>query len=378
MEAAESTTSAPGAPRRRLGWPLVVLVAAVVALVVLVAVAVLAPPGSREDAREPSPTTSATSVPTPLGEAIPSLDPSGLGAIAVDGPDVVAAEGDRFVRVDGESGERRWTGAPCRGARLASPVSARAGHVLVVRCEESIAALSLETGEVAWQRALPSEPTMVRVGGGRVVISLGEVVEVVDLADGALAFRWEGPTDASEDMLVAADGATVYVGEDDRLLAFEPDGTIRWVSDGFVSTVWSDGEVLLARYIDTFRVLDVDDGGEIDSFVVDRAMAESSMIVGMHEGHAVAALADEASTVFGIDIGAGTSTWSKANGTAFLGLDGDAVAVRGYAGGCAVLDLRTGEVRVRCRPGAWSLAVHGGRFAIVEGAGVMIGEVPPG
>ena len=315
---------------------------------------------------------------SPEGEVV--TDELVLGDPILYGPTAAIPGEDRFVGFDLRDGAQRWASDECLAAEEAAPVGSRQGQILVVSCGGELRGLDLQTGRFLWAYEPDRDWTMLRVGGGRVAVGLGDHADVLDLVDGERLIRWTGRDVDEESITVALSEDLVFFGEDERVFAVEDDGAVRWEADTIPSAMWAADGMLLTRYVKEFRRFDLVSGEELETFFLGGS-TPNSMIVGDDRGVAVLAKSDETEAVFGVGIWDRSRSWAG-DGKRFLAVGPAHVAVLD-AGRCQVLRIDTGATVASCGDG-WDVGLDGDRVAFVAsarrgGAGsrIVVRSLPP-
>ena len=279
---------------------------------------------------------------------------------------VAASTGERYDGFDITTGDRRWRSEPCPGAGPAGLTSSQEGPVLVVRCDGTVRGLDLRTGAFRWSYDPEGAWTMLRVGGGLVVIALTDHADVVDLATGELRFRWKGEHVEEQELIVAADDDGVFIGEDDQVISLGPDGEERWREPMFSGSITRSGPTLVVRDREAFELVDPQTGERRIGFEL-TSVVRGSMFVA-EDGHtAVLARSDEDSMgVYGLDLKNWVLHWRQ-EGARFLSAGPRHFAIDD-GGTCKVLRITTGKTVARCSTPGWSttgVGLDADRVAIV-------------
>lgn len=270
---------------------------------------------------------------------------------------------DGWDAFDIETGARRWSSPQCDRPAPSGATATREGSIVVVRCAEQLRGLDLDSGRTRWTIPLVEEPTMLRVGGGRIAIALDDRVLVADLHTGKRLYRWVArePLDAS--IITTADDRSVYIGESRRVYALDRAGHVRWSKETIPSTIFAAGGRVLIRFQGGFELRDAATGELVRRGAVTGVETRRTMIVAMDGEVAVLASA-EVPVVWAVSLRTLRLRW-KSGGSWFAVADDESVAVRA-GGSVRVLGLHDGRVRHRGSASALGVTVGDGRVATLE------------
>lgn len=156
---------------------------------------------------------------------------------------------ERLVGIDARTGVFRWSSPECAAGAWAAPVASPDDRVAVLVCGGGLTAIAPDTGEVLWDTPITEYPERMAQSPTVLVLQSRDAVRVLDLADGRE--RWVNRR--LGDAAVAADDEHVYVGNDNRLVAFDADlGLADWEMPGEIGAVLAADRAVFVRTLPTF------------------------------------------------------------------------------------------------------------------------------
>lgn len=273
--------------------------------------------------------------------------------------DIVAAKNsNRWIGFDIRTGDQLWQSKRCIGPKAAglsgnedaAPTTIQEGSILVIRCSGDVHGLDLRTGAIRWSYDPGQKWTMLRLGGGRIVLALDDHADVVDIETGELLFSWKGEHVDEHALIVTANDDGVFIGEDDQLIALDPDGEERWRAEWGMDTFWATGDLVLLRIGDGVLSFDVETGDIVGDYGTSSKTLDTRYLAQDRDVVVLGGI-DQGGGVGGYDIERYGLRWHRP-GTDFLAAGPRYVAV-GAAGECQILRISTGDPVGRCSEPRW-------------------------